>query len=178
MSPAETGPSDAASDVLLRRAERLRRKPTEDDAGDDSEHWFAEFPVGDTRYAIPLEQLRAVVPLARVTMVPLTPPQVLGVLRFQGEIIAALSVGSLLDAQGWRRDPQVLLVVETGRGHRVALDCEEIPKPIAVPTKLLEQARSGTSNAGTETVTIGRRKVSILSIGALVARVSQVARDS
>ena len=56
-------------ELLERRAARLREKPRE--AEEESVLWAAEFPVGEDSYALPLESLRAAVPLRMVTPVPL-----------------------------------------------------------------------------------------------------------
>lgn len=127
-------------EILERRAERLRSANVV--VKEDPVEWVAEFPVGDQRYAVPLATLRAAVPLRRVTPVPLSRPHVVGILRFQGQIITALSMASLLGIKGWSQDPAVLLVIDPGWGRLVALDCEEIPRPIGVSAKAVEDARS------------------------------------
>ena len=82
-------------------------------------------PSGRLDDALPLESLRAAVPLRMVTPVPLSPPHVIGILRFQGQILTAMSLSSLLGGRGWREDPAVLLVVDPGMGGRLlALDCQ------------------------------------------------------
>ena len=64
------------NELLIRRAARIKHKPPE--SLDDNLLWVAEFPVGEETYAIPLEKLRAAVPLKMVTPVPLSPPHVVG----------------------------------------------------------------------------------------------------
>ncbi|MGE0870710.1 MAG: chemotaxis protein CheW [Kofleriaceae bacterium] len=135
--------SEATADqlrVLEQRAERLRKRPR--DAGDDAVRWLADITVGQERYAIELDRLRAAVPLRSVRATPLAPPHVIGILRFQGQLITALSFASLLGVRGWHRDPNVLLVVEYGpqRGL-VAFDSEITPVPRALPLALVEEAR-------------------------------------
>src|SRR5437868_13919035 len=116
-------------DLLERRAARLREKPRATE--EESVLWAAEFPVGEDSYALPLEALRAAVPLRMVTPVPLSPAHVIGILRFQGQILTAMSLASLLGGRGWREDPAVLLVVDPGMGaRRFALECERIRKPV------------------------------------------------
>jgi purine-binding chemotaxis protein CheW len=129
-----------AKEVLAQRAERLRAAPAV--ASDGPVEWVAEFPVGEDRFAIPLSALRSVVPLRRVTAVPLSRPHVVGILRFQGHIITALSMASLLGIKGWRQDPAVLLVVDPGWGRLVAIDCEEVPRPLGLTVTSLEDARA------------------------------------
>ena len=153
--------------VLEQRAERLRATPQQATTDGPGE-WVAEFPVGDGRYAIALSALRAVVPLRRVTAVPLSRPHVLGILRFQGQTITALSMASLLGIKGWRQDPAVLLVVDPGWGRLVAIDCEDVPRPIALRSRDVEDARA-TGHAISEVVHDGRI-VHVVELGKLLDR--------
>jgi purine-binding chemotaxis protein CheW len=156
------------SRLLERRAERVRERPPSPE--DESLLWVAEFPVGEETYAIPLEMLRAAVPLRMVTPVPLSPPHVIGILRFQGQILTALSLSSILGGRGWREDPAVLLVVDPGFGRLVALDCERIPKPTGFPHALVEAARARASGPIAEVTLPGMRQVSLLDLRRLMDR--------
>ncbi|HEY8212227.1 MAG TPA: chemotaxis protein CheW [Myxococcaceae bacterium] len=162
-------------EILEIRRERLRKRP-EAAAGDEAVFWVAEFPVGDERYAVPLQRLRGSVPLRLVTPVPLSPPHVVGILRFQGQVLAALSLAVLLGGRGWRQDPAVLLVLEGPSGDLVALDCEQVPQPLAVPSSVVEAARG----RGLETVAVvslpGARQLNLIDLDRLLARVSEVGR--
>jgi len=155
------------NELLERRAERIRHKPPE---AEEDFLWVAEFPVGEESYALPLDALRAAVPLKMVTPVPLSPPQVIGILRFQGQIITALSLASLLGGRGWREDPAVLLVVDPGFGRLVALDCERIPKPVGLPHARVEEARSRSAGAITEITLPGMKQVSLIELPRLMDR--------
>lgn len=129
-------------DLLEERAKRLRGLDQSDVSREEAVLLVAEFPLGEERYALPLEALRAALPLRMVTPVPLSAPHVIGVLRFQGQVLAALSLASLLGGHGWRQDPAVLLVVDRGDGELCAVDCEAIPRPIGVPMGAVEAART------------------------------------
>lgn len=174
VKPPSSDEQPAIDELLRRRAERVRRAL----AAPEEEALFmaAEFPVGEELYALPLESLRAAVPLRMVTPIPLSQPHVLGVLRFQGEIITALSLASLLGGRGWREDPAVLLVVETGAAARsgqsrlVALDCERIPKSSGYPRALVESARARSSGEVIELTLPGLRQVNLLDLGKLLRR--------
>jgi|SRR5215813_7144644 len=167
--PRETkGFDPGLNELLVKRAERIRRKPAE--AEEENLLWVAEFPVGEESYALPLEALRAAVPLRMVTPVPLSPPHVIGILRFQGQILAALSLASLLGGRGWREDPAVLLVVDPGFGRLVALDCERIPKPTGLPHAQVEEARARSTGAVSEITLAGARQVNLLDLGRLMDR--------
>jgi chemotaxis signal transduction protein len=130
--------------VLIRRAARLHAPVA---AEPDAIEWAAELRVGDETYALPLASLRASVPLRMVTPVPLAPPHVIGILRFHGQIITALSLAALLGAAGWRADPAVLLVIETGGGGLHAIDCEQVPKSIPLESAPLAAARAADPDA-------------------------------
>jgi len=157
-------------ELLERRAERLREKPRSS-TEEESLLWVAEFPIGEESYALPLESLRAAVPLKMVTPVPLSPPHVIGILRFQGQILSALSLSSLLGGRGWREDPAVLLVVDPGMGGRlVAVDCERIPKPVSLPHALVEEARARSTGAVAEVTLPGLAQVNLLDLRLLMDR--------
>ncbi len=179
MKPLSRGPEVASPEVqalLERRAERARVRPRLEE---ESVVWLAEFPVGEEQYAIPLEALRAAVPLKMVTPVPLSPPHVIGILRFQGQILTAMSLSSLLGGRGWREDPAVLLVVDPGLGGRLlALDCERIPKPVPLPHALVEEARARSTGAVAEVTLPGLHQVNLLDLRRLMDRRASEKRDA
>jgi purine-binding chemotaxis protein CheW len=158
--------------LLERRAERLREAPAQ--VQEEAVVWLAELPLGEDRYALPLADLRAAVPLRMVTPVPLGPPHVIGILRFQGQVLTALSLSSLLGGHAWREDPAVLLVVDGGQGRLVALDCEQIPRPLAVPRSVFEEAQ-GRFRGGLAELALFRLKplqlIDLSGPGGLLGRV-------
>jgi len=154
---------DDVGDLLQRRAERVRGLPAP--LEEDGAIWAAEFSVGDRRCAILLNELRAAVPLRAVTPVPLAPAHVIGVLRFQGRLVAAFSLSALLGGTGWKDDPTVLIVVEPSPGRLVALDCEQIPKPVAIPSALVAAARS---QGRRPIAPLGLRDIHLLDVGLLL----------
>jgi purine-binding chemotaxis protein CheW len=179
MSPlrakAPPEPSPREREVLRARFERLR-KPAEDAEDESQQLWVAEFILGGERYALPLAEMRASVPLKRVTPVPLSAAHVIGILRFQGQVISALSLASLLGGSGWRQDPEVLLIVDPGMGHLVALDCETIPKPAALPARAVEQARASATGAVVDLMVDGQQ-LHLINLARLLDR-RRGARDA
>ena len=153
--------------LVRRRAERASAPLPADDE-DDTLLWVAEFRVGEDAWAIPLDMLRAAVPLRLVTPVPLSPPHVVGILRFQGQTVTALSLSSLLGGRGFREDPAVLLVVDAGHGRLIALDCEQIPKPGSLPAALVGVARARSTGAVAEVILPGLRQVNLLDVARLI----------
>jgi purine-binding chemotaxis protein CheW len=159
-------------ELLDERALAIRDRPVPVE-GDETLFWLAEFPLGDEIFAVPLQQMRAAVPLKGVTSVPLAPAHVVGILRFQGQAVAVLSLAALLGSPGWRDDPQTLLILELGAGRLVAVDCEQIPRPAAISSRLLDQARAGSASrtrAILEVQTTDRRQINLLDIHRLLER--------
>ena len=155
--PEEVTQEQEVRTLLEERATRLRGRT--DASGDETVLMVAEFPLGEERYAIPLESLRAALPLRLVTPVPLSQPHVIGVLRYQGQVLAALSLAALLGGHGWRQDPAVLLVVERGDGELCALDCEAIPRPLSLPSVAVEAARAQTEGPVVELLQGSTRQI-------------------
>ncbi|NVJ01425.1 MULTISPECIES: chemotaxis protein CheW [unclassified Myxococcus] len=151
-----------ARELLERRASRLREQG--ENTVEEAVHWIAEFPLGEERYALSLESLRAALPLKMVSPVPLSAPHVVGVLRFQGQVLAALSLASLLGGHGWRQDPAVLLVVDRGDGELCALDCEAIPRPTTLPMSAVEAARARAEGAVMEVFTQDRQLIHLIDL--------------
>lgn len=172
MSGAERAPGEDLGEdlaeelaVLERRAARVRARPAS--LVEEEVLWVAEFPLGEVTCALPLLALRAAVPLRNVTPVPLAPPHVIGLFRYQGQILTALNLASLLGGHGWREDPAVLLVVESGFGL-LALDCERVPQPLGIPrARVVEPAGHG---ATAEITLPDQRKVLLLDLRRLVDR--------
>ncbi|MFL5354469.1 chemotaxis protein CheW [Archangium sp.] len=155
--------------LLDERAKRLSGRI--DGTADETMLMVAEFPLGEERYAIPLDSLRAALPLRLVTPVPLSQPHVIGVLRYQGQVLAALSLAALLGGHGWRQDPAVLLVVDRGDGELCALDCEAIPRPLSLPAAAVEAARTHAEGPVTEVLlSTTRQIVHVIDLPRLFAR--------
>jgi len=153
--------------VLARRAERLRALPV---TSEEAVVWLAQFPLADEVYAVPLESLRGAIPLRLVRPVPLSVPHVIGTLMFQGELIAALSLASLVGVRGWRSDPATLVVVEVGSGHVCAIDCEAVPRPITLAKTTFEAAAARAAAVGIAEVSLDARTlIQLVDLPKLVA---------
>lgn len=158
----------ALEEVLEKRAERARASADAEQTAETIP--VAEFSSGKDRYAIPLSSLRAVLPLKAVTPVPGSPVHVIGILRFQGQLITAVSLMTLLGVKGWRQDCAVLLVLELEDGRRLAIDCEHIPRIEAMPRRAVDQARSRDSGPVYDVTTPGLQTVGFIDLAALLAR--------
>lgn len=157
--------------LLDLRAERLRRAPVER-AEDAFSTWVAEFKLGGSSWAIPLEVLRAAVSIRAVSSVPLAPTPIIGIVRYQGRLLCAYSLAALLGVKQWARDPSLILIVETG-GRLVAVDCEEAPRALALPTRAVDAAASRGDDARREVIADGRAPVTLLDLQRLIPRTGQ-----
>ncbi len=153
--------------LLATRAARLKRR-AEGEKAEDSVVWLAELTLGDERFAFPLEAMRSVVPLKRLTPVPLAAAHVIGILRFQGQVISALSLPALLGGRAWRSDPTVLLVVDGVAGQPVALDCEGVPRALALASHAYESAMRERRGPLAQTI-VGRTMVGLIHLPTLLS---------
>ncbi len=160
--------------VLERRQARLREEVAA--TQEDAVLWVAEVVLGRDRYAVPIATLRAAVPLQSVTPVPLAPSHVIGILRFQGRIVTALSLAALLGTQGWAQDPAVLLVLEPTPDRLVAFDCEQIPKPVGLPLARVEEARARATGPVVDVTTTEMSVLKVLDVARLLAERVEGAR--
>jgi chemotaxis signal transduction protein len=148
MRQRETLEQDQASDevkALLRR--RAKRLSTPDTVEKIETLPVAEFMIGKERYALPLRSLRAVLPLTLVAPIPLAPPWVVGLYRFEGRLLSVFSFSSLLGVSGWEVDPRVLLIIEVKAGRFIAVDCEQIPTPSELSFSSIERGEANRSKA-------------------------------
>jgi chemotaxis signal transduction protein len=164
LSPIFSSLDQKSLELLLERAERVRTGKKEEAAEDGG--WVAEFTTGGQAYALPLEQLLSCIPLKGVTPVPLSKRGVIGILRFHGSVIRVLSLASLLGSRGWRRDPSVLLIVNSGQ-EELAVDCEEIPRVSQLPMSALQGLGDGAAEGVLE-INAGGRLLLLLNLAALL----------
>jgi len=157
---------DVSRAVLRARADRLRATPDED--ASDSTYWVAAFGLGDERFSVSLPEMLAVLPLTAVTPVPLAPNAVLGMLRFQGALIPALSLASMLVGRAVRRDPVALVIVSSTSGRVVALDCEQIPGVIGIDPSRVAIARDGVSEPFVELTAEDGEPINLLDVDVLL----------
>lgn len=90
-----------SGDLLAQRARRLARPP----GGDRRQVDALLTRVGGETFAVPLAQLRSVLPVA-VTPLPLSAPHVAGVQSVRGTVIAVLRADVLLTGQAGAVSPE------------------------------------------------------------------------
>jgi purine-binding chemotaxis protein CheW len=120
---------------------------------DEEPRWIARVEAGGLCFGIPLTSLLGVVPASGLVPVPLSPPHVLGVVRFRGEVLAALSAAWLAGGGASATEQKAFLVAQSPSGRRFALDCQRVPEPM-----LLREATQGAS------------RLEVLDLDAAIAR--------
>ena len=157
--------------LLEARAIRVATPPKALDAEEET-LWFATFSVGDLDVALPLEQLRAAVPLRRVSPVPLAPPEVIGIVRWSGVVLTVFSLAFLLGGQGSRSDSSYLVVLERASGRLVAFDCAQIPLAMTREAREIEIARARATDGGAlvDVPRDGSRVLTVVDIDKLLSK--------
>jgi purine-binding chemotaxis protein CheW len=84
-------------------------------------------PLGVDLYAIPLDRVREVLPLPRVSTLPTAPPSVLGVFNLRGEVVPVLDTSSVLGVVPVAGDASYVAVVDTELGP-AALIATDLPR--------------------------------------------------
>jgi purine-binding chemotaxis protein CheW len=84
------------------------------------------FPLGAESYALPLEQVKEVVPAPLLTALPTAPPFVLGLVNLRGDVLPVLSAGVLLGSP-FRVEAAYVMVVDAG-GRPVGLAISGLPR--------------------------------------------------
>lgn len=153
-------------ELLTRRAQRIRRPETDGDAEEELV-WIAAFALEGEEYAIPLAVLRAVVPLRAIAPVPKSSRVVVGIMQFEGAVVAVLSTAALLDTSSGG-DPGILLVVDAGDEHTVALDCAQVPLVMTIPASRYSQAAAHSDGPVVEVQVQGRGLISMIDVGRLL----------
>ncbi len=112
MSKVDQAPSDSESAILRKRAERYAAQ-IEVEVQQKIE--VAVFRHGETRYAVPLHQLREIRPLVKPRYLPGVSKVVPGVCQIRGEIISLHDLSCLLGQA--RSDPaDWVVIVESAEG--------------------------------------------------------------
>jgi purine-binding chemotaxis protein CheW len=85
-----SGAAARAQQILAQRARELAVQPA---ATDDAQAIdVVEFILSRERYAFESRWVRAVHPLRRLTVLPCTPPHVLGIVNLRGQVVAVIDI--------------------------------------------------------------------------------------
>lgn len=116
-------------------------------AGDASTRTLVTFRLACQRYALPLECVERVVRMVAITTVPEAPPEVLGLIDVQGEVIPVLDIRYRLRLA--RQPPRVddrLVIVRVAR-RAIAFAVDEACTVLTVPANLVESPPPAVESA-------------------------------
>ncbi len=153
-SPIAAGgfsPEDWA--ILERRARELARPAVEDEAGLGERVEVLTFYLAGETYAVPVEHVREVRPLERLTPVPCTPNFVVGVVNLRGSILSLLDFRRLLDVpQEGIADLMSVIVVEAA-GLEVGIAVNRVGEVVWLPLAELEEPPATVGGIEAEYIT-------------------------
>jgi purine-binding chemotaxis protein CheW len=130
---------DVDSSTLKRRAELLAHPRA---AGDTAAETIAllQFTLMEASYAIPLDDVEAVLRIGHIVSIPLTPKHIQGVIRRRGQTIALTSLRHFFHPEFEGIADADFAVIVVAGGKRFALQAEEIEGVVHVPKADLVQA--------------------------------------
>jgi len=117
------------------------------------------FPLGSESYALPLEQVREIVPAPALTLLPTAPPSVIGLLNLRGDVLPVLNAALLLGSP-FPAEPRYVIVVSVAAGV-VGLAADGLPRIVR-----LEPAQDGQQDVRT----VAGEPVVMVDAGTLVKR--------
>jgi purine-binding chemotaxis protein CheW len=100
--------------------------------------------VGKEYYALPIEQVKEIVPLSHITPVPLTRPFVLGVTNIRGNIIPVIQAELLFDTPPAERSDadqhkQFVIVID-GKNYLLGVLVHRLPETLNVKEKDVDRS--------------------------------------
>jgi purine-binding chemotaxis protein CheW len=117
--------------ALVERAERLRAESRATEH-DPEVLALVIFRLGSEIYALPADQVRGVVAKQPIVPIPSTPPHLLGVTHFRGEILPVFDLKVLFGLAATPGAPEYLIIARPG-ADSAALGCDSCPDIVQVP---------------------------------------------
>jgi purine-binding chemotaxis protein CheW len=121
----------------------------------DARRWLG-FLLAGGHYAVPLEAVREVLPLAPLTEVPRAPERVLGVALLHGEVTTVCDPRRALGLPGAVWDSPGRLLLVSLRGETLALRVDAVTRIVALDEDEVERAERLTVNLGPAVAGLGR----------------------
>lgn len=117
---------------------------------------------GREHYALPVEGVREIAQVGRISPVPGAPPEVLGVWNLRGDVMAVVDLAAVLGIEG--EEPGRIVVAEAGDLH-AGLAVEEVIDVCPIP----EAREAVESEYLSGSVLVDRLPVGIVDVGAVLA---------
>lgn len=171
-------PQDAASLRILE--ERARHIARAKDAGGNIERTpYLKFALGGGLFGITFRELEEVMPVADITRIPCTPPNIAGVTNYRGELLPVIDLGSLIfgdmAAPVGLSGARVIVVRNGGRQLGLLVggieDNDDYSPDEFAPAPRLEEAKNYVAG-------VHMGLVAILSVDALFAEPELIVEES
>lgn len=166
-TPTITDP-DEIQRILEERAVALAQSPEDEELGDTAT--FVILGLGRERYAIPIDNVREIKPLERVTALSATPPFWLGLANLRGNLYSVLDLRRYLGVQGAETGSAPQLVLVSGANLTIGLRVDEVVEVRAIKASEIGPPLVERSADRAEIHTgLTRDLVSVLDVEALLS---------
>jgi len=114
---------------------------TENEVNDFRNIQVVVFDLGNEHYAVPISQIKEVVPTPRITQIPLMPNFVRGVSNIRGNILSMIDLEMLLEISKNDQKKAYALVVDS-KEYRAAVMVNQVPKALTVSENQIDTSAS------------------------------------
>lgn len=168
---------DVDLEILKRRAEALAL-PRAEGAAVVETVALLQFTLMEAQYAIPLEEVEAVLRIGHIVSIPLTPKHIPGVIRRRGQTIALVNLRHYFHPEHEGLADADFAVIVVAGGKRFALQVEEIEGVVRLPRSDLVPAPDNFDKAQAPyVVAVTTGGLAVLDLGRLVGT-SELGMDS
>jgi purine-binding chemotaxis protein CheW len=130
----------ATSQGIVGRAARLRAERHAEHRAPESLA-LVTFRLGHESYAVPADHARGIIAGQPIIPIPATPPHLLGVTSFRGEILPVFDLKVMLGLSEQPAPPEYLLIARPG-ADSAALGCDSCPDIVHVLADDIKPPRS------------------------------------
>ncbi|UCH34028.1 MAG: purine-binding chemotaxis protein CheW [Armatimonadota bacterium] len=130
----------ATSQGVAERAARLRAERHAEHRAPESLA-LVTFRLGNESYAVPADHARGIIARQAIVPIPSTPPHVLGVTSFRGEILPVFDLKVMLGLSQQPATPEYFVIARPG-ADSAALGCDSCPDIVQVLADDIKPPRS------------------------------------
>lgn len=115
---------------------------------EEPQRQFVLFHLGDTEFAVPIEQVVRVVPLTKSTRVPRAPAFLEGVINLHGDIVPIVDLKKRFQLAGTPYDDEARIIVVQVDGQRVGLIVDAVTEILWIPAAAIEPPPAMVADIG------------------------------
>ena len=164
LSPSSSKPQVGWSEVARAAAERIGGSAV-DASGAEHERELLVFGLDGAAYGIPVDRVREIVRMKKLTPVPCAPEWLLGVVALRGEVVEVIDLRQRLGLAAAIPDRTHRIIVLHGEGDRVAgLLVDSVSEVYRIPEDRMIPAQGLEISCVSEMCPRGDKFVSILDV--------------